>query len=218
MDILLAEHRVTEEALNCLEQMAERWSAPGGREELDWPAIREAINFFQNFVEAWHFVREEAYFAATGVRLESIEIHDGGAFIFHDHARCATHLRGIEEAVEVIASRSTPCNSSVGDPAQPSSGEFDAGMPRSGDVAAAYQRFGEHARAYVDILLKHIENEEDFLYPVIERDVTPQRKQAAAEVFRRVSRETIDIQRLDECFVIVDRLAERFVASASRKR
>ncbi len=212
MDVLLAEHRITEQALNCLERMAERWSSPAGGDDLDWPAVHEAIVFFQTFVEDWHFRREEAYFAASGVRLESVEIHESGKCTFHDHQRCATHLRGLTEAVEVIASRSTAGRPDHVDPA-PLASEADRQALRAGEIAAARRRFGEHARAYVDILLKHIENEEDFMYPIIVRDAPPHKRRAAAAVFRQVSRETVDAEKLNECLAAVGSLVERFVGS-----
>ena len=220
IDVLFAEHRITEQALNCLERMAERWSSPAGGDDLDWTAVHEAIVFFQTFVEDWHFRREEAYFAASGVRLESIEIHESGKCTFHDHQRCATHLRGLAEAVEFIASRSTGGRPDHLDPATPAREDDQQALRaeeqalQAEEIAAARRRFGEHARAYVDILLKHIENEEDFMYPIIVRDAPPQTKRAAAAVFRQVSRETIDAEKLNECLAAVGNLVERFVGSA----
>ncbi len=208
VQILIAEHRVTEQALNCLERMAERWSGPGRGEMLDERAIREMIYFFQSFVEAWHFRREEAYFAASGVRLESLEIHEGGACTFHDHEHCSVHLRGIEAAVEIIAVE-------VADTVRPPTpGESAVACRHSGNIVAAYRKFGEHSRAYSDILLRHIENEEDFIYPFIERRLTPAGQQAAVEAFHRVSEETADPDQLDACLASVGALAERFRVSA----
>ncbi len=201
MAVLLAEHRVTERALNCLERMAERWSGQGSREPFDCPTINEAVYFFRHFVEDWHFRREEAFCAATGVQMDSVEIHSSGGCTFHDHERCTEHLLGIEEAVGIIATAS----SVNGNPGS-----------RSKESAAALGRFGEHAHAYVDILLKHIENEEDILFPTIARHVTSDRMQAAEAAFRQASLEAPVGGKLDHCLAIVEQLAERFgVASAT---
>lgn len=213
VSILIAEHRVTELALNCLERMAERWSGPGRREQLDCQAVQEAIVFFQVFVETWHFRREEIYFGLVGVSLESVEIDDDGTCTFHDHELCSMHLRSIEEAVRVIHSRELTTSSVHAHDAQTALGTFDAEMALPAEVAAAYRKFGKHARAYSDILLRHIENEEDFIYPAIQRRATPDDKQAAVEAFRRASRAAVDWRRIDDCLAIVDRLAERFGAA-----
>ncbi len=208
-EILIAEHRVVEQALNCLERMAERWCGPGRREELDGGAIREAITFFQIFVEGWHFHREEAYFAASAVPLEGFEVGAGDAFSFHDHERCAAHLRGIEKSVGVIVLWQSGRSGDRGR-GQPRSGRSDPAAMRRAEIAAAYRGFGEHARAYSDVLLQHIEHEEDFVYPLIERHLTPDGRRAAAEAFHRASVEVFGRDRLEECLAIVGRLAERF--------
>lgn len=209
MQILISEHRITEQALNCLERMAERWTGPGRGELLDGSAIRAMIDFFQTFVEEWHFRREEAYFAASGVRMESLEIHEGGDCTFHDHERCSEHLRGLEEAVDTIAPRTAAAR-----PASPHSKQRVASRP-PGELVAAYRKFGEHARAYSDILLRHIENEEDFIYPFIECRLTAAGQEAAVAAFRRTSEAATDPQRLEACLAVVETLAERFRVSGS---
>lgn len=209
--ILIAEHRVTEQALNCLERMAERWAERGGRcEQFDCQAVREIIVFFQVFVEAWHFRREEAYFGVIGVRLERVCIDEGGTCIFHDHEHSSMHLRSIEEAANLIASRSSASESGYTDRGPERSGASGCASRVPPVVADAYRKFGEHARAYSDILLRHIEDEEDFIYPTIERQATPENRQAAVEAFRKASRATVDGRKLDECLGMIDRLAERF--------
>lgn len=208
VDILISEHRITEQVLNCLERMAERWAGPDSPEQLDGRAIRKAIVFFQTFVEAWHFRREEAYFAATGVHVEGMGFDESGAWMFHDHEHCTVHLRGIEEAVGVIASRSHLAHS--GDSQYAPLRVSDPRALSSGEVAAAYRRFGKHAWAYSDILLKHIEHEEDCIYPAIERQLTPQTRRAATEAFRRASRESIAAEKLHECLEMVGALTKRF--------
>jgi len=210
VEILMTEHRITEQALNCLERMAERWSGPDAREKPDYQAIQNALVFFGTFVEAWHFHREEVYFASTGVRLDCVEVHEGGDVTFHDHQRCSRHLRGMRDAVAAMASWSSGGDSNDRGPAGIPANASGSQNPPPAEAQNACREFGKHARAYVDILLKHIENEEDLMYPIIERHATPAGKQAAAKAFRLVSGETIDSNRLGECLEIVSRLAERF--------
>ncbi len=207
MEILIREHRVTEQALNCLERMAERWTGPGKREDVDFHAVGELVLFFQTFVEAWHFRREEIYFAATGVELENVAAYEGGNCSFHDHQRCAVHLRGIERAIgSLVSARGTDAPDDFDSRRE----GLESWVSRPAEVQAAYRAFGEHARAYADILLKHIEDEEDFMYPSIERRIAPDKKLAAETAFRVASREGMDPIRLDACLATVSRLADRF--------
>jgi hemerythrin-like domain-containing protein len=213
-DVLISEHRLVERALNCLERMAERWCGPGRTEELDCQAVREAIIFFQTFVESWHFRREEAYFVAADVPLDGLETDASGDSTFHDHERCSVHLRGIEDAVGIIVANSHGEPPENPGPATVPGETLGNTAARPATLVAAYRSFGEHARAYSDVLLRHIEDEEDFIYPALERRVTPDARQAAAAAFHRASRESIDSDRLDECMTIVTGLAERFGVSA----
>ncbi len=207
-EVLLLEHRVTEQALNCLERMAERWTGSAKHESMDVQAILDVVRFFQTFVEAWHFHREEVYFNATGVPLETIETQEGRNGSYHDHQRCSSHLRGMEQAVGQIAIfcglGPLPAATVRGNSTRSQFGR------QSPDFLAARRAFGEHARAYADILLKHIEDEEDFTYPFIERHVATPGKQAAEAAFWAASRNGIDACELDECLAIVGRLGERF--------
>ena len=57
-NILVNEHRIIEQVLNCLERMVERCSLNGRLEET--PA-REAIGFFRAFAECAHLAKEEAH-------------------------------------------------------------------------------------------------------------------------------------------------------------
>jgi hemerythrin-like domain-containing protein len=55
-DILMDEHRVIEQVLNCLEKLAERCEAG---HELDAVSAREALDFFRNFADRCHHGKEE---------------------------------------------------------------------------------------------------------------------------------------------------------------
>jgi len=56
-DVLVNEHRIIEQVLNCLERMVERCRRDGRLEE--GPA-RDAIIFFREFAECSHLAKEEA--------------------------------------------------------------------------------------------------------------------------------------------------------------
>jgi hemerythrin-like domain-containing protein len=178
-DILVSEHQLIERVLHCLERMADKCATEG---VLDRPLAADAIAFFREFVERWHFHWEETYIALVAVRLEGIERDNVGRLRLQEHERCGTHLNAMEEA-------------------------FHSGAPED-DTAP--RRFAAHARAYIEALLKHIENEEDVLFPMLERSPDRRRKQAAAAAFYRERREAMDEPALGRCLAIVNRLADRF--------
>jgi hemerythrin-like domain-containing protein len=57
-DILMDEHRVIEQVLNCLEKLADRCEAG---EKLDRTSALEALAFFRNFADRCHHGKEEGH-------------------------------------------------------------------------------------------------------------------------------------------------------------
>jgi hemerythrin-like domain-containing protein len=55
-EILMDEHRVIEQVLNCLEKLADHCEAG---EKLDGPSALEALEFFRNFADRCHHGKEE---------------------------------------------------------------------------------------------------------------------------------------------------------------
>jgi len=55
-EILMQEHRVIEQVLDCLERMAQRVEAG---DELDLESAKQAIDFFRNFADRCHHGKEE---------------------------------------------------------------------------------------------------------------------------------------------------------------
>jgi hemerythrin-like domain-containing protein len=55
-DVLMAEHRVIEQVLNCLGKMADRCLLHG---DLDFASARQALDFFQHFADRCHHGKEE---------------------------------------------------------------------------------------------------------------------------------------------------------------
>ena len=85
-EILMNEHRVIEQVLNCLEELANRATATG---TVDVPAARMAIDFFQNFADRCHHGKEEEHlFPALEAR--GLPRHGGptGVMLYeHDQGR-----------------------------------------------------------------------------------------------------------------------------------
>ncbi|MHC4402477.1 MAG: hemerythrin domain-containing protein [Planctomycetota bacterium] len=176
IDVLLSEHRLIEQVLNCLERMAEESLRSG---DLNGKLAGDAVAFFRTFVHGWHFPREEAYLARvmdpeTPARTDELQ--------FHDHQRCRAHLQEMEQAAAACA----------------------AGDGRT------VERFAEHAQAYIAVLMKHNEDEELRVFPMVERSLTGERELEAVRALRQIESQITDQCALDACVDAAHRLADRF--------
>jgi len=176
LDVLVQEHRLNEQVLNCLERMAEEAARRG---DLDAGLVGDAVGFFRTFVHGWHFPREEAYVGRAMAPENPGQTED---LKFHDHERCRGHLQGMEEAVAARA---------------------------SGD-RRAMERFVEHAHAYIAVMMKHVEDEEDRIFPTVERTLTEEREVEAVLALRHAESQVTDRRALNACVAAAHRLADRF--------
>jgi len=101
---------------------------------------------------------------------------------FHDHQRCGGHLREMEHAVAASA---------------------------SGDRGAV-DRFVEHAHAYISVLMNHNEDEEDRVFPAVERMLTDEGEWEAVRALRHAELPLAGRPELDACIDGAHRLADRF--------
>jgi hemerythrin-like domain-containing protein len=180
-DVLVDEHRLIEQVLNCLERMAEQGTRPGA---VDREPVNDAITFFHTFVERWHFPREEAYLRAATEMVGEERARAYGP-PFHEHGQCRAHLRGMQQAARSASSAD----------------------------AAALSQFAGHARAYIDILMEHIENEEDHIFAAIGASSLAEKKAQAAEAFRLAASGCAGPQEVDACVQTANRLADRYGVS-----
>ena len=100
-EILMQEHRVIEQVLDCLEVMAQQ--CDDGK-ELDVEAAKEAIDFFRNFADRCHHGKEEDCLFPL---LESKGFpREGGptGVMLHEHEAGRSHVRGMAGAVDAICS------------------------------------------------------------------------------------------------------------------
>ena len=149
-NILVNEHRIIEQVLNCLERMVERCRTEGRLEER--PA-RDAITFFLEFAECSHLAKEEAILFPLVARTKCPQGCRPAELMAREEIHGHAHLESIAGAIEGAAT-----------------GDKDA-----------VRRFIEHGEAYIGLLLKYVENEEDWLFPHTNRllDEDAERKLAA---------------------------------------
>ncbi len=99
-DILKGEHRVIEQILDCLEQIAAECRTHA---RLEAEPARDAINFFRNFADRCHHGKEEAHlFPAMEAKGFP---RDGGptGVMLHEHEAGRGHIRAMDEAIEQAA-------------------------------------------------------------------------------------------------------------------
>lgn len=95
-EILTEEHRVIEQVLACLEEMAAQADATG---RLDGAAARQAVDFFRNFADRCHHGKEEQQLFPA---LESRGVaHEHGPIgrMLYEHDRGRELLHTIEDAI-----------------------------------------------------------------------------------------------------------------------
>jgi hemerythrin-like domain-containing protein len=99
-DILSQEHRVIEQVLDCLEQMADRCDTQG---TLDAADANSVIAFFRTFADQCHHGKEETHLfpalEAKGFR------RDGGptGVMLYEHDQGRAFVRGMADAVQAAA-------------------------------------------------------------------------------------------------------------------
>lgn len=103
--ILMDEHRVIEQVLDCLEKMARHCQTTGA---LNAQQAKDAVEFFRNFADRCHHGKEEArlfpLMEARGFPRE------GGptGVMMHEHDLGRAHVRGMDEAIDAAAAGDAP--------------------------------------------------------------------------------------------------------------
>lgn len=97
LEILMNEHRLIEQVLNCLEKIVASCSEEG---RLDGDAARQAIDFFREFADRGHHGKEEIQL------FPMLETHGMGtpcgpvAVMCREHELARMYIQGMESAVE----------------------------------------------------------------------------------------------------------------------
>lgn len=177
--ILINEHRIIEQVLNCLEQMVHRCASEGRLEEA--PA-KEAIGFFRAFAECAHLAKEEAHLfplvagtkCTQGCRLSELTAREDQ----HGH----DHLQAMEEAIEgAVAGRED-----------------------------SVKRFVQRGQEYIALLMKYIENEEDWLFPQADRVLDEAKQQVLSQRLGRDESGNRCGGSHEEYVAMANRLADHF--------
>ena len=99
-EILMQEHRVIEQVLDCLEAIANKTESG---EQLDQQSATQAIDFFANFADRCHHGKEEdCLFPMLEQKGFSREQGPTGVML-HEHEVGRQHVRGMPDAVATVA-------------------------------------------------------------------------------------------------------------------
>jgi len=103
-DILINEHRIIEQVLNCLERMIERCTEQG---RLEREPARDAIAFFRSFAECSHLAKEQTLLFPAMAELECPRGCDSAELMAREDVDAHVHLRGMEEVIEEASAGDT---------------------------------------------------------------------------------------------------------------
>lgn len=125
--------------------------------------VREMADFFQNFVDRCHHAKEEKHLF-VGMQARGLPGDAPPlAVMLYEHEQGRACVRAIAEAVSGTAPPD----------------------------AAAIQKAKENLAAYARLLRAHIDKENQILYTMADRILTPADQQALAEAFERVESEEL---------------------------
>jgi len=103
-EILMQEHRVIEQVLDCLEILAQRGEADGS---VDWESVEQTIDFFQNFADRCHHHKEENCLFPMLEQKDFSPEQGPTSVMREEHEVGRQHIRGMQEAAANAASESS---------------------------------------------------------------------------------------------------------------
>jgi len=147
-------------------------------QRVDPKHLEEILEFLKVFVDKCHHAKEEDHLFPA---LEKAGIpKEGGpiGMMLHEHQAGRDFIRGMAQAAAALA---------------------------GGDAGAA-KRFAANARSYSDLLLQHIEKEDNVLYPMAEARLPANADEALTAAFGKVEEERVGHGRHEEFHRMMDRL------------
>jgi hemerythrin-like domain-containing protein len=100
IEILMEEHRVIEQVLNCLERMADRCDAGAS---LDIESASSAIDFFRIFADRCHHGKEEDLLFPLMEQKGFSREHGPTGVMLNEHELGRRHVRGMADALKELS-------------------------------------------------------------------------------------------------------------------
>lgn len=178
VDILRSEHRVIERVVDCLEAMADQ-ALEGCR--LDVESARQALDFFQNYVDHCHHAKEEQHLFPL---LEGRGLPLGPVTVMRDeHERGREHIRAMVAVLDAA-------------------GQGDAN---------ALAQFGQEASRYAQLLRDHIWKEDNRLFSMAEMLLSHDDQHRLLHAFSNVESSEMPANAREKYAQLTDELAKRFL-------
>jgi hemerythrin-like domain-containing protein len=178
-EILVNEHRIIEQVLNCLERMVERCRTAG---RLEREPAEDAIAFFREFAECSHLAKEEAHLFPLVAGAKCPQGCRPAELMSREKAHGHSHLEAMAGVIEGAAA-----------------GNKDA-----------TNRFTEHGEAYIGLLMKYIENEEDWLFHQADRLLSEDSQRILIGQFQTTNTEEACGRSPEQYVALANRLADHF--------
>lgn len=149
--------------------------------DVDRKHLEQIVEFMKVFVDSCHHTKEEAYLF-PGMKKEGIPgIEELIDSLLEEHERARQHVRKIDEAV---------------------SGEMDS---------EAMSTIVRNSRDYTQLLMRHIDKEDRYLFPVADARLKPETQEKLMESFELVETEKIGTGKHEEFHMMLHELEEIYM-------
>jgi hemerythrin-like domain-containing protein len=175
------EHEAVLVTLNVLQRIA---AAIHDTDRIDQPEdVEQLLDFFRVFVDTCHHGKEEDYLFPV---LEQLGVSRNGGPIgvmLREHEQGRGEVREMRKALKAY---------------------------RGGDPSAAAE-FASHAAAYIGLLRRHIDKENNVLFPIADSRLSTVRQISLEEDFERLEQERIGAGRHEAFHRMIEELGKRYL-------
>lgn len=178
-ETLVAEHRVIEVVLACLDKLADDAFTKGA---VDIVPARQAVEFLRNYADAFHHGKEEARLFPAMERCGIPADAGPTAVMRHEHELGRANVRAMAAAID----------------------DFERG------TLGASDRYAFAARGFVALLRDHIAKEDQVLFPMADRMLSPAAQIELASEFDHVERHEVGPGTRERFEAVAQSLAGRF--------
>jgi hemerythrin-like domain-containing protein len=187
IDALMREHEAILFSLGILQKMADEARSDDSRPGAAWNTkdAGELVSFLKEFADGCHHGKEE------GILFPAMEkagiLNEGGPIgvMLREHALGRDRIRGMKAALE-------------------SAGDLD------GIARAAFAR---EASGYIELLRQHIEKENNILFPLGEKALSPQTLEGLYDLFEDHEERVIGHGRHEELHAMLGEFEKRYLKS-----
>jgi hemerythrin-like domain-containing protein len=151
--------------------------------QVDVSDLEQMVDFIRGFADRCHHGKEEDLLFCA-MEEAGISRQEGPiGMMLHEHAVGRNYVQGMAEGIASY---------------------------KAGDAAAA-TRIAENARGYAALLTRHIFKEDNILYPIADRVLSPETQAELMEGFEQIERERVGPGKHEEYHALLDRLEATYL-------